>query len=86
MDSETRTELDAYIEDWQGRTLAQYQDEVADGLLSEADTEQVEEVISEFFTFQAAACTTQPDCQCGRDHSEWAEAMRASDAGAWDEA
>jgi len=27
---------------------------------------QVEEMILDFFAFQAAACTTQPDCACGR--------------------
>lgn len=26
----------------------------------------MEEVINDFFAFQAAACTTQPDCACGR--------------------
>jgi hypothetical protein len=26
----------------------------------------MEEVIDDFFAFQAAACTAQPDCTCGR--------------------
>jgi len=30
----------------------------------------MEEIISDFFAFQAAACTAQPGCNCGRkdDH------------------
>ena len=29
-----------------------------------------EAIVSDFFTFQAAACTSQPDCDCGRG-PEW---------------
>lgn len=29
----------------------------------------MEEIIADFFAFQAAACTTQPDCRCGRRHA-----------------
>jgi len=28
----------------------------------------MEEIVADFFAFQAAVCTTQPDCTCGRDH------------------
>lgn len=42
------------------------------GTLPELTTEEkaiLEGICSDFFAFQAAACTTQPDCTCGRDHS-----------------
>lgn len=32
----------------------------------DADRVAMESLISDFFAFQAAACTTQADCRCGR--------------------
>jgi len=31
-----------------------------------ADLDAIEEIVSDFFAFQAAVCTTQADCTCGR--------------------
>ena len=43
----------------------------AQNFLVQAEAAQriMEEVIEEHFTMQAAACTTQPDCTCGREHA-----------------
>jgi hypothetical protein len=30
------------------------------------DAEAIEEIVLDFFAFQAAACTAQADCSCGR--------------------
>ena len=29
-------------------------------------SDDIEEIVADFFAFQAAACTTQADCKCGR--------------------
>lgn len=51
-----------------------YEDEVADGLYSANltpwgdDAGAMSAIVDDFFAFQAAVCTTQPGCTCGRDH------------------
>lgn len=42
-------------------------------MLTEQERDEVKEIISDYFAMQAAACTTQADCPCGRSDEEHRE-------------
>lgn len=39
-------------------------------MLTDSEKQEVEAIVSDFFALQAAACTTQEDCKCGRSPEE----------------